>query len=271
MEHVLKYVKKVVNFIHSGSLNQHQFSGFLKDSIDQLCDDNWRQDLAFMIDMTGHFNDLNLSLPRKRSAINFNSHNASDFSQYTFNVNELINEFESRFKDSKHLKMIYLCLVVHFPLMFKRQIAIATLLKIKFNEVGIPKFYSYLPSQCSEMHQFAAVILAMFGYTYLCEQLFLLKKANTTSRRSRLTTHFSSILKIASSQNLVADIETLVSKKGVNLKYSVSALPSTRGFHNHIGETDMKVEETRRLQSYYKKLSRWMGHRVIIAAALQKS
>ncbi|KAJ8893859.1 hypothetical protein PR048_006460, partial [Dryococelus australis] len=68
-----------------------------------------------------------------------------------------------------------------------------------FNKVGIPKFYSYLLSQCSEMCQFAAGILPMFRSTYLCEQL--------------TPQHLSSILKTASSQNMVVDIETLVSKK----------------------------------------------------------
>ncbi|KAJ8875997.1 hypothetical protein PR048_023905 [Dryococelus australis] len=35
------------------------------ESVDQLCDDNWLQDLAFMVDMTGHLNDLNLMLQGK--------------------------------------------------------------------------------------------------------------------------------------------------------------------------------------------------------------
>ncbi|KAJ8889111.1 hypothetical protein PR048_008605 [Dryococelus australis] len=172
MKHVLKYVKKVVNFIRSQGLNQHQFSGLLKDvrsefeglpchaevrwlscfnvlkpfwllreqirlfleikceSVYQLCDDNWLQDLAFMVDMAGHLNDLNLRLQGKDqlvismydhikdfklklnlwegqlnggNLIHFptcqdfsKTHSASDFSQYTFNV-----KFKSRFEDFK--------------------------------------------------------------------------------------------------------------------------------------------------------------------------
>ncbi|KAJ8889169.1 hypothetical protein PR048_008663 [Dryococelus australis] len=174
LEYVLRCVKKVVNFICSQGLNQHQFSGLLKDvgsefegfpyhaevcrlscfnvlkqfwllheeiklflevkdeSVGQLCDDNWLQDLAFMVDMKGYLNYLNLKLQGKYQVvismydyikafklklnlweghgnlIHFptcqdfrKSHSASDFSLYTFNVNELIKEFESRFEDFK--------------------------------------------------------------------------------------------------------------------------------------------------------------------------
>jgi hypothetical protein len=40
-----------------------------------------------------------------------------------------------------------------------------SILKDKYNEIGIPQFFSYLPSQYSKMRQFAARILAMFGST----------------------------------------------------------------------------------------------------------
>ncbi|KAJ8882489.1 hypothetical protein PR048_014300, partial [Dryococelus australis] len=279
MEHVLKYVKKVVNFIRSRGLNQCQFSGSLKtvgsefdgfpyhaevhwlscfnvlkrfwllreeirlylemkcEYVDQLCDDNWLQDLAFMlqakdqlvISMYCHIKAFKLKINLWEGQLNGGnivhfptcqdfrkSHSASDFSQYTFNVNELINEFESMFEDFKTFGNDFS--LFSDPVSFDVQKADSNvqmeLIDIQCNT--IPKYYSYLPSQCSEMRKFAAGILAMFGSTYLCVQFFSLMKANKTSHRSRLTTkHLSSILKIASSQNLVADIETLVSKKKV--------------------------------------------------------
>lgn len=84
----------------------------------------------------------------------------------------------------------------------------------KFIDIEIPQIYSYLPINYPEMCLFAARILAMFGSTYLCEQLFLLMKANKTSQRSRLTTeHLSSILKITSAQNQNTEIENLFQRK----------------------------------------------------------
>ncbi|PNF32970.1 hypothetical protein B7P43_G16671, partial [Cryptotermes secundus] len=100
MNHVLQFVKKVVNFIQSQGLNQCQFSSLLSDigcefeslpyyaevcwlscysvlkhfwllreeikiflemkgeSPDKLYDDNWVQDLAIMVNITWHLNDL---------------------------------------------------------------------------------------------------------------------------------------------------------------------------------------------------------------------
>ncbi|KAJ8867000.1 hypothetical protein PR048_032862 [Dryococelus australis] len=222
MEHILKYVKKMVNFIHFWGLNQRQFSSLFKDagihwhscfnvlkqfwllheeirvflemkgeSVHQLCDDNWLQDLAFMVDMTEHLNGLNLKLQGKDqleismyafklklnlwegqlnggNLIHFptcqdfrKSHSASDFSQYTFNVNEIINESESRLEDFKTSENDFF--FFRDPFSFDVQKADSnvqmelidnqcnTVLKNKFTEVGIPKFYSYLPSQSSEM------------------------------------------------------------------------------------------------------------------------
>ncbi|KAJ8896399.1 hypothetical protein PR048_001743 [Dryococelus australis] len=134
MEHILKYVKKEVNFICSQGLNRQEIRLFLEmkcESVDQQCDDNWLRDLKFMVDMTGHLNYLNLKQQRKDelafklklnlwegqlnggqlnggNLIHFptcqdlrKSHSASDFSPYTFNLNEPISEFESRFEDFK--------------------------------------------------------------------------------------------------------------------------------------------------------------------------
>jgi hypothetical protein len=89
-----------------------------------------------------------------------------------------------------------------------------SVLKIKYNEAVIPQFYYQLPSHYSEMRQFAARTLAILGSAYLCEQLFLLMKANMSALKSRLTAeNLSSILKIASSQNQKPHIEKLVSRK----------------------------------------------------------
>lgn len=40
-------------------------------------------------------------------------------------------------------------------------------LKHKFNEVGVPDFYNFLPVQYVETHRFACKIKSMFSSTYL--------------------------------------------------------------------------------------------------------
>ncbi|PNF29810.1 hypothetical protein B7P43_G10575 [Cryptotermes secundus] len=190
---VLQFVKKVVNFIQSGGLNQRQFSllylsildigcefeslpyyaevrwhscySVLKrfwllreegESPDKLCDDNWVQDLAFMVDITWHLNDLNLKLQGKRQLVvslydsikafklklklwegrmkNGNlihfptcqdfkkSHRNSDFTSYVSQIMDLVNNFENRFKDFKSCENISLCLRLHSHSIFRRQI-----------------------------------------------------------------------------------------------------------------------------------------------------
>ena len=50
-----------------------------------------------------------------------------------------------------------------------------TILKQKYADEGIPKFYSFLSRErFSGLHSASARIIAMFGSTYVCEQFFYL-------------------------------------------------------------------------------------------------
>uniref|UniRef100_A0AAY4BEV8 SPIN-DOC-like zinc-finger domain-containing protein n=1 Tax=Denticeps clupeoides TaxID=299321 RepID=A0AAY4BEV8_9TELE len=81
-------------------------------------------------------------------------------------------------------------------------------LKAKNVAVGAAEFARFLPETVPQLH-----IQAMFGSTYLCEQLFSLMKLNKTSHRSRLTAeHLHSILRISSAQSLAPNIDELVQK-----------------------------------------------------------
>ncbi|PNF30094.1 hypothetical protein B7P43_G03134 [Cryptotermes secundus] len=229
--HVLQFVKKVVNFIRSRGLNQRQFSSLLSDigcefeslpyyaevrwlscysvlkrfwllreeiksflemkgeSPDKLCDDNWVQDLAFMVDITWHLNDLNLKLQGKR--------------QLVVSLYDSIKAFKLKLKlwegQMKNGNLI------HFPTCQDFKIKCASLLR---------------------------EYLAMFGSTYLCEQLFSLVKATKTTHRSRLTAeHLSSILKIASSQSQVADITLLCPGKDASSQVQTSNVSSLINVH----------------------------------------
>ncbi len=50
-------------------------------------------------------------------------------------------------------------------------------LRSKDVEVGILDFFSYLPERLRHFRKFDTRIIAMFGSTYLCEQLFSFMKA----------------------------------------------------------------------------------------------
>lgn len=87
-------------------------------------------------------------------------------------------------------------------------------LRAKFLEVGIPGFYSYLPEKFKIFRKFSTKIMAMFGSTYVCEQLFSFMKLIKTSQRTRLTDqHLSSLIKVGAAQTFQPDIKKLVSKK----------------------------------------------------------
>ena len=56
--------------------------------------------------------------------------------------------------------------------------------------------------------------MAMFGSTYVCEQLFSFMKTTKTSERTRLTDkHLSSLMKVGTARTLEPDIRKLVTKK----------------------------------------------------------
>ncbi|CAN7944194.1 unnamed protein product [Ixodes hexagonus] len=90
-----------------------------------------------------------------------------------------------------------------------------TVLKQKFEDVGVPKFYKFLDeANFPSLRQQAVRIIAMFGSTYLREQLFSLLKVNKSTLRSRMTDeHLRSIMRIVSAQGLKADIDFLIAAK----------------------------------------------------------
>ncbi|XP_055993685.1 general transcription factor II-I repeat domain-containing protein 2-like [Sorex fumeus] len=61
-----------------------------------------------------------------------------------------------------------------------------TVLKAKFEQVGIPEFYRHLCGSYPRYRQHCANILSMFGSTYICEQLFSIMKLSKTKFGSQL-------------------------------------------------------------------------------------
>ncbi|XP_027630208.1 general transcription factor II-I repeat domain-containing protein 2B isoform X3 [Tupaia chinensis] len=74
-----------------------------------------------------------------------------------------------------------------------------TVLKAKYDKVGIPDFYKYLWSSYPKYRQHCAKILSMFGSTYVCEQLFSIMKLSKMKYCSQLKeSQWDSVLHIAS-------------------------------------------------------------------------
>lgn len=42
----------------------------------------------------------------------------------------------------------------------------------KFNEVGVPEFYKYLPARFENMRKFAYEIISVFGNTFQCKKFY---------------------------------------------------------------------------------------------------
>jgi len=87
-------------------------------------------------------------------------------------------------------------------------------LRAKYLEVGIPSFFLYLPERFTNFRRFATRIMAMFGSTCVCEQLFSFMKSTKTCHRTTLIDeHLSSLIKVGTVQAFQPDIPKIVMKK----------------------------------------------------------
>ncbi|CAN7938950.1 unnamed protein product, partial [Ixodes hexagonus] len=114
-------------------------------------------------------------------------------------LRDLRREFEKRFKDITSLADDFRIFSLPFSVpvddaapeleMELRELQASTPLKQKFQDVGgVPDFYEFLDDACfPALRRQAALIIAMFGSTYLCEHLFSLLKVNKSALRSRMT------------------------------------------------------------------------------------
>lgn len=86
--------------------------------------------------------------------------------------------------------------------------------RAKYLEVGISGFFSYLPEKFTNFRKFATRIMATFGCTYVCEQLFSFMKTTKTIQRTRLTDeHLSSLIKIGTANAFQPAIRKIVMKR----------------------------------------------------------
>ncbi|XP_012597643.2 general transcription factor II-I repeat domain-containing protein 2B isoform X1 [Microcebus murinus] len=124
------------------------------------------------------------------------SKNESDGLNYIPKIVELKTEFQKRLSDFK----LYESELTLFSSPFSVKIDSVhedlqmevidlqcnTVLKTKYDKVGIPEFYKYLWSSYPKYRNHCAKILSMFGSTYICEQLFSIMKLSKTKYCSQL-------------------------------------------------------------------------------------
>ena len=146
------------------------------------------------------------------------------YKKYSEKIMCLKTEFENRFQNFQYLENDFALFTSPFSIdavnvsthiqMELIEIQNDSNLKNKFNDVGVPDFYSFVPTRYVEIRRFASKIISMFSSTYQCEQLFSLMNSNKSPVRSRLTdTHLNAVLKVASSNNMSPEIEKLVGAK----------------------------------------------------------
>lgn len=114
------------------------------------------------------------------------SRNESDGLNYIPRISELKGEFQKRLSDFK----LYESELTLFSSPFATKIDSVqedlqmevidlqcnTVLRAKYDKVGVPEFYKYLWSSYPRYRSHCAKILSMFGSTYICEQLFSIMK-----------------------------------------------------------------------------------------------
>ncbi|EHB17073.1 General transcription factor II-I repeat domain-containing protein 2B [Heterocephalus glaber] len=124
------------------------------------------------------------------------SQNESDGLNYIPRIEELKSEFQRRLSDFK----LYEGELTLFSSPFATKIDSVreelqmevidlqcnTVLRAKYDKVGVPEFYKYLWSSYPRYRRHCAKILSMFGSTYICEQLFSIMKLSKTKASSQL-------------------------------------------------------------------------------------
>ncbi|XP_044930858.1 general transcription factor II-I repeat domain-containing protein 2 isoform X1 [Mustela putorius furo] len=136
------------------------------------------------------------------------SRNESDSLNYIPKIAELKTEFQKRLSDFKvHESELTLFSSpfsvtvesVHEALQMEViDLQCNTVLKTKYDKVGVPEFCKYLWGSYPRYRVHCAKILSMFGSTYICEQLFSIMKLSRTKFCSRLKdSQWDSVLHIA--------------------------------------------------------------------------
>ncbi|XP_006859905.1 PREDICTED: general transcription factor II-I repeat domain-containing protein 2-like [Chrysochloris asiatica] len=135
------------------------------------------------------------------------SSNDSDGLNYIPKIAELKTEFQTRLSDFKLYENELTLFSSPFSIEIDRvqeelqmemiDLQYNTVLKAKYDKVGIPEFYKHLWSSYPKYKHHCAKMLSMFGSTYICEQLFSIMKLSKTKYHSQLkSSEWDSVLHI---------------------------------------------------------------------------
>ncbi|XP_012584671.1 PREDICTED: general transcription factor II-I repeat domain-containing protein 2 isoform X2 [Condylura cristata] len=118
------------------------------------------------------------------------SKNENDGLKYIPKIVELKTEFQSRLSDFKLYERELTLFSSPFSMKIESvqealqmeviDLQCNTVLKAKYDKVGVPEFYKYLWSSYPKYKNHCAKMLSMFGSTYICEQLFSIMKLSKT-------------------------------------------------------------------------------------------
>ncbi|XP_047146246.1 general transcription factor II-I repeat domain-containing protein 2-like [Hydra vulgaris] len=197
----------------------------IKDKDTSFLENNdWLNDLAFLVDITQMLMELNIKLQGKDQLIKRNT-NTVDYEKYCNLILKVIDEFDTRFCDFKEVKN-ELDLFSH-PFSIKVetvrdefQMELIELqnnkdLKDAYKDVELLELYKkYMnievyPHLCKHAMKY----FSLFGSTYICEQFFSRMKHVKSEQRHRLKDeHLTDTLRISSS-TIKADIDQLCKNK----------------------------------------------------------
>ncbi|KAL0879657.1 hypothetical protein ABMA27_003372 [Loxostege sticticalis] len=255
LQNVMGLVVKTINFIRSRASSRHfwmtslpnkmireiaDFMEIKEKHIPELSDPKWLCDLAFLVDITGHLNDLNLKLQKQGQLVNelyshlkafqnkislwetqmrsgsyyhFStpcSHENVAYVQYADEMKLLSEQFTYRISDFKKMDSYFNLFatqtksdVKNGPLQMQMELIELqedTNLKSKFEDVDLKNIHNLRRIVC------------VFGSTYKCEQFFSLMKTNKSKSRTRLTDeNLENWLRLCTSE-IFPDINKLVSE-----------------------------------------------------------
>lgn len=157
------------------------FMEMKEKTLPQICDPTWLCDLAFLVDITGHLNDLNLKLQKQGQLVNqlyshliafqnkirlwetqmrssncfhfstLSSHENIEYGRYTEELKLLSEQFTDRFSDFKNMDSTFnifanpcKCSVEDAPLHLQMELIELqedSYLKSKFDDVELSEFY----------------------------------------------------------------------------------------------------------------------------------
>lgn len=132
--------------------------------------------------------------------------------KYKVQLDNLVVEFDRRFQDFKNLEPQFNILSSPFSKEVDSapedlQLELLDLqasndLKETFKSVSLPDFYKSLSDDLySNLKNFAAMFLSLFGSTYICEQAFSSLKMNKSKNRSLLTdSNLHDVMRISTSK-----------------------------------------------------------------------